>query len=230
MTSRIRILVIASNRLHGENATAALNNQPGFKAVFACGVGDEILAGNERFKPTILLFDAGPSDEANERAVRKLLTAFPSAKLILMNLESTQPNTRGYLEAGVSGFILKEATFEDCLSTIRLVSQGKKILPPNLMDALFTQAVRSPISRKHLSGLSDRQQQVVGHIVAGRNNEQIALEMELSVHTVKSHIHNILEKLRLRSRLELAAYAVAHGFASKPSTVNFSKPRTNRKD
>ena len=129
-----------------------------------------------------------------------------------MSLIPSQLDIIELVEAGAAGFILKDATIEDVLSTIRAVARGIKILPPLLTESLFTHVVDYAL-RKGKGKLPDalrmtkREREIVVLIAEGLSNKEIAQRLNLSTYTVKSHVHNILEKMALHSRLEIATYS-----------------------
>ena len=138
----------------------------------------------------------------------------PQTKVIGMGLIPSQQDIVEFVEAGAAGFILKDATVADVLDTIRAVSRGMKILPPLLTGSLFTHVVTHAL-RKNGGKILDavrmtkREREVIVLIAEGLSNKEIASRLNLSTYTVKSHIHNILEKMALHSRLEIAAHT--HG-------------------
>ena len=117
-----------------------------------------------------------------------------------------------FVKAGGAGFILKTASADEYIETIRTVMAGEKVLPPVLTNSLFTAIVESAVKRGadlHDSSvdLTAREREVVQLISEGFSNKEIATRLHIATHTVKSHVHNILEKLALRTRLEIAAYS-----------------------
>jgi DNA-binding NarL/FixJ family response regulator len=116
------------------------------------------------------------------------------------------------VNAGVSGFILKDATLEDFLRTIRSVHKGLKVLPPTMTASLFAQVVDYAVKKGKIDlvvkavQLTTREQEIIKLISEGGSNKDISRELNIAVHTVKSHVHNTLEKLALQTRLQLANY------------------------
>ena len=114
--------------------------------------------------------------------------------------------------AGAAGFIMKDASFDDFITTIRAVAGGVEVLPRALTNSLFSQiaqnASRTAKSRlEEAVRLTARERQVIDLLGVGLSNKEIAARLHIAVHTVKSHVHNVLEKLALRSRLEVAAFS-----------------------
>src|SRR5207249_7724515 len=126
-----------------------------------------------------------------------------------------------YVKAGVSGFLLEDATFQDCLRTIRSVAKGTDVLPPALAGPLFSEIVNHAViggkaSRIESVRLTRREREVIELIAQGQSNKEIAQRLNIAIYTVKSHVHNILEKLELDTRLQVASYAHAERGSKTP--------------
>jgi DNA-binding NarL/FixJ family response regulator len=211
--TKIRVLVIEDNRLLREGLTAMLNEQPDITVAASSGNGDAV-AKAMRLKPHAVVLDLGLPGQRWQRAVEWIKANSPQTKVIGMDLLPVQTDLVQYVEAGVSGFILKDATFDDFLRTIRVVARGGMVLPPPLTGSLFSQIV-DRATRKSGGNpfrsvrMTNREREVVELIADGLSNKEIALRLNLATDTVKSHVHNILEKLALHTRLEIASYAHA---------------------
>jgi DNA-binding NarL/FixJ family response regulator len=137
---------------------------------------------------------------------------FPGVRVIAMDILPDEVDIVEFIKAGGAGFILKSAALEDYIDAIRAVAEGHKVLPPAMTTSLFTQIVESALmSDKDLSDkpfqLTTREQEIIGLISEGLSNKEIATRLQIATYTVKSHVHNILEKLALGSRLQIAAFA-----------------------
>jgi len=146
-----------------------------------------------------------------------------------MDLLPAQAEVVEFVKAGVSGFIPKDATIDDFLHTIRSVAKGKKVLPPPLTGSLFSHIVEYAVQSGKTNCLMEavkltrREQEVVKLISRGMGNKEIARELSVAVHTVKSHVHNTLEKLALHTRLELASFAFTEGLVRKSDSQTSGK-------
>jgi DNA-binding NarL/FixJ family response regulator len=117
-----------------------------------------------------------------------------------------------YVKAGANGFILKDASLNEFLITIRTVAEGSTVLPPLLVDSLFSQIVDHAVREgktklKEAVRMTAREREVIALLGEGLTNKEIAQKIHVSTYTVKSHIHNIMEKLALHTRLEIANYS-----------------------
>ncbi|MFH2055238.1 MAG: response regulator transcription factor [bacterium] len=226
--AKIRVLLIEDNRLLREGITAMLNEQPDIKAVSATGNGDA-LAKAQKINPQVVLLDLGLKNQNSLRVAELIKEKHPKAEIVVMDLMPAPAEVVEFVKAGVAGFILKDATIEDFLHTIRMVAEGKKVLPPSLTGSLFSHIVEYAVQ----SGKADRlmrsvrltrrEHEVVDLVARGMSNKEIARELNIAVHTVKSHVHNTLEKLALHTRLELASFALTEGMvrsSTKPASKN----------
>jgi len=209
---KIRLLLIEDNRLLRDSLTAILRKQRGLNVVAAVESTKHALHKAQESKPHVILL--GLDFHAAE-ALRKQV---PEAKMIVMNFMPLQEDVLEFIRLEVSGFILKDATLRDFLKTVRSVARGNKVLPPSLTDSLFSQVVEHAgrMGGAQLSEsvrMTGREREIIEVIAEGLSNKEIAQRLHIAVHTVKSHIHNILEKLALHTRLEIATYAHSKGIS-----------------
>lgn len=203
-----------------------LKEQPDIAVVAASGRGS-ILAQGKKCAPDVVLIDVGARSHIGLRVIELIQKTVGEAKMIIMDLAPVQTELVEYVQAGVCGFVLKDATFDDFLNTIRVVAKGGKVLPPTLTESLFSQIVDRAARGKKGNPftsvrMTKREREVVELIAEGLSNKQIAARLNLAVDTVKSHVHNILAKLALHTRLEIATYAhTARGF--KTSSQQYQK-------
>ena len=210
---KIRILFIEDNRLISETITAMLKKQHDMNVLASNGNGENISQIMNKFKPDIIILNHGLRNQSSLQIVKLNKQNFPLTKIIVMDLLPIQSDVLKFIKAGVSGFILKDANITEYYKTIRSVYKGIQVLPSLLAGTLFSQINENSIPGSKPSvviksiRLSKREQQVMKLISGGCTNKEIALKLEISTFTVKSHVHNILEKLSLHTRVEIAKYS-----------------------
>jgi DNA-binding NarL/FixJ family response regulator len=212
MSNRILVLVIDDNRLVRDGLAAILNAQPDFTVVAAAEGANIALAKIQQTKPHVVLMDASLENVSSHRVVESVKKTAPGTKVIVMDLLPAQRDVIEFIKAGASGFIVKDATVEDFLNTVRAVAQGANVVPPALTGTLLSHiadqaAVRIMPGTKDAIRLTNREKEITDLVAEGLSNKEIAQRLQLATYTVKSHVHNILEKLALHSRLQIAAYA-----------------------
>jgi len=210
---KIRILLIEDNRLLRDGIVSMLKKQSDMHVVASVGNGENILQMMGKFKLDIVLLDLGLRNQNSLQVVKLIKKHFQEIKIIAMDLIPLQSDVFEFVQAGVSGFILKDANVTEFFKTIRSVYQGAQVLPPHLTSSLFSQIVEHAINGSKPSAIAEavrmtkRERQVIELIADGFTNKEIAQKLHLSTYTVKSHVHNILEKLSLHTRVQIAKYA-----------------------
>ena len=212
MAKRIGVLVIEDNRLVREGLAAVLGGRPDLKVLAAAEGPHAGLAQARATKPDVVLLDATLGSSNSHRLVRDLKREAPKTRVIVMDLLPVQEDVIEFVRAGANGFIVKDATIDDLVNTIRSVSEGTDVVPPSLTGTLLSHIAEQAVSRKGPSvlravRLTKRERQITDLIAEGMNNKEIAERLNIAPYTVKSHVHNILEKLALHTRLQIAAHA-----------------------
>jgi DNA-binding NarL/FixJ family response regulator len=206
----ISVALIEDNRLVREGMTALLNQTEDFQVVASGPSGDPALLRDT--KPHVILLDVGLWDDDSLMVAETVRKESPDSKVIIMDLLPVHEDIVEFVNAGVSGFILKDATFEDLVSTIRSVAEGAHVLPPAMTSSLFSQIANEAVVRGRSAAIESvrmtaREREVIELIGEGLSNKEIASRLNIATHTVKSHVRNVMEKLALHTRLQIAAYA-----------------------
>lgn len=208
----LHILLIEDNILLQEGIAAMLSKQGGFTVVARSEDGDSVRQLKSlNTAPDIVLLDLG-LEKANSLNLMALLKVeIPTARIIAMDILPEHVDVVEFVRAGGHGFILKNASSEEWVNTIKAVAAGETVLPATMTNSLFTQIIEDAVSdgktiQQNGIQLTQRERQVVHLIADGLSNKEIAAKLHIATYTVKSHVHNILEKLTLSSRLQIAAY------------------------
>lgn len=211
--ARTRVLLIEDNRLLREGIAAMLNAQDDFEVVAVAEDGDVIerLRDTDR-TPDVVLLDLALEKADSLQLMSTLQSELPHARIIAMDVLPDQADIVAIVKAGASGFVLKSASVQEYVDAIRTVARGESVLPEVLTTSLFMQIVDGALENdativESSIQLTPREKEVVDLISDGMSNKEIASRLNIATHTVKSHVHNVLEKLALRSRLQIAAFA-----------------------
>ncbi len=211
MVTKIRVLLIEDNRFLREGITDILRTHGSF-VVDARSDGGDLSTQMEGMRPPdVVLLDLGLERENSLKLMTVLRECFPESRVIAMDILPDQHDIVEFVKAGGSGFILKNAPVADYVKTIQSVAGGATILPAALTGSLFTQIVESVLKSgtgvpPHSTQLTQREREVVDLISEGMSNKEIAQHLHIATFTVKSHVHNVLEKLELNTRLQIAAF------------------------
>lgn len=225
----IRILSLIETTLLRESVESMLMEQSDIEIVASAPSVSQLLSTAQAVACDLVLLETGTNNESVVETVRLLRAVLPATNIVLMYMAPAQAQVLEYVRLGVSGVVLPDATREECLSTIRLVAAGSKVFPPSLVDSLIAHV--SEIGRGGTDSnmrtvrMTTREREVMRLIAEGMSNKEIADRLQIAIHTVKTHVHNILEKLALDTRLQIANYVnneETYGIASpKPLLSNF---------
>jgi DNA-binding NarL/FixJ family response regulator len=225
---KIRILLIEDNRLLREGIATMLHAHLEFRVVAASGAGHTLVAQARKARPDVVLLDLGVLGQNGVRAITSLTSELPGIKVIGLGLMPSQADVLELVEAGASGFVLKDSSVKDFLQTVRTVAHGGKVLPPLLAHSLFSDVVEYALSKgkgevRRAVRMTHREREIIALIADGLSNKAIAHRLAIATYTVKSHVHNIMEKLALHSRLQIAEHTSGEGaIPSVPPASNRS--------
>jgi len=211
MIKKIQILLIEENRILREGIAALLNKQQDLK-VIPNDDTEDVLPLIDKLKPDVVLVDIELKYHNSLQLIKDIIAKYKDCKIVVLDLIPTQADVLEYIQAGVLGFILKEADNTHFIKAIRKVARGLKVLPPSLTGELFSQITENknvkskPDVISQLVKMTKREMEIVKLIADGFTNKEIAQELSLSAYTVKSHVHNILEKLSLHTRVHIAKF------------------------
>lgn len=214
---KIHILLIEDNRLLREGIATVLEKQQDFEVIARSDDGDALHElKNRNITPDVVLLDLGLQKQNSLRLMDLIKREIPDTKVIAMDILPEETDIVEFVKAGGAGLILKSASIDDFINTIRKVAQGEKVLPPILTNSLFSQIIDYAINTTKINAqesirLTPREREIIDLISEGLSNKEIAQRLHIATYTVKSHVHNILEKLALSTRLQVAAFARTEG-------------------
>jgi len=210
----IRIVVADDHPVVRFGVKNMLMSEPGFEVVGEAEDGDVAITQTLELEPDILLLDLQMPRLPGLEAMRAIMSRSPRVKIILLTGTISTQQIIEALQIGARGIVLKDALSDHLQTSIRTVVAGdywiggKRVV--NLVSALHTLMQQAAVPQRKTYGLTPRELEVVGCIVEGCSNRDIAKQFTLSEETVKRHLSNIFDKTGVSTRLELALFAIAH--------------------
>jgi two-component system nitrate/nitrite response regulator NarL len=210
----IRIVIADDHPVVRIGVRNMLAEADGLEVVGDAGDGDEAITQTLELQPDILLLDVMMPRLPGLEAMRAIMSGSPTVKILLLTSTITTQQIIEALHIGARGIVLKDSLVEDLHTSIRTVVGGdywiggKRVA--NLVTALHELMQKAEQPPRKTYGLTPRELEVVGAIVEGCTNRDIARGFGLSEETVKRHLSNIFDKTGVSTRLELALFAIAH--------------------
>jgi len=200
----INVFLLAENRLLREALARVLDNKSDMRVVAAVAFDAKVSERVKELCPQILALDSSVFARIGLDVVTSLRSVNLDTKILLVGMDSDKETFLRCVRAGVSGYVLKEASANEVAAAVRSVAYDGAVCPPKFCAALFEQ-IANPCAQlyrgKSQLGLTRREQQLVKMISQGLSNKEIASQLNLSEQTVKNHIHRMLRKLGASDRL-----------------------------
>ena len=212
----VRILLVDDHEVVRLGLTTLLEDIPGVTLVGEAGSGREALQACESLGPDLVILDIRLPDQSGVEVCRHIIARWPHIKVIILTSYVSDDLIAEAILAGAAGFVRKQVGNEELVRAIEAVRQGEALLDP-LTTQQVLQRLRQTERLRDASAfnsLSKRELEVLLLVSQGQNNREIAEVLGVSEKTVRNHVSNLLEKLNLSNRVELATYAVKYHLAT----------------
>jgi DNA-binding NarL/FixJ family response regulator len=209
MANKLTVLLVDDHALVRRGFRRMLEDEPTFQVTGEASDGLEAVKLAEELRPDVIVMDCALPQMNGIEASRRILAKLPDTAILMLSMHSEDTLVKQALEAGARGYILKNAMDLDLVSAIKKVAEGKTVLDPQIARSGALKGERD-------TGLTQRELEILQHIVAGKSNKEIATELNLSVNTVSVHRANIMDALGIHKTAELVVYAIRNGLVNLP--------------
>jgi DNA-binding NarL/FixJ family response regulator len=213
----LRLILAEDHVITRQGLRSLLEKEPDMEVVGEAENGRIAIELVLELLPDVLITDVTMPNLNGIEATRKIVSEHPEVKVIALSVHSSRVFVADMLEAGASGYVLKECSFNDLVEAVRTVVAGGTYLSPKVAGVVVSDYVKrlsSGISGSPLDILTDREREVLQLISEGKNTKQIAHQIHLSPKTIESNRRKIMEKLKAHSVAELVKIAIAGGLTS----------------
>lgn len=212
MSQTFRLLIVNDNALFRECLASVLGQHEVYRTIEVAAEPEEAIAKLKSLQPHIVLVDVSFANKGALELTERINSESPQVKVVILGLKDSKADIIKCVEAGASGYLLKEESVEDLRKVIDRVPQGKTVCSPEVAYTLFARLTQLAHKQRWVEQvesmkLTARELEILQLVSQGLSNKQIAENLFLSLHTVKNHIHSILDKLQVRRRLDAVAYA-----------------------
>ncbi len=214
----ISVLLVEDQSLIRSGLRVLLEREPELKIVGEAADGEEAVLKARELQPDIILMDLKLPRMDGIEATRTIKNEFPTIEVIVLSVYEDDEYVFQAIQAGATGYILKDITPENLGRAIRAVHSGQTMIHPGIarkvLERLSYMAKERAmgLTRLHSDGLTDREVQILVEMAKGASNREVAAKLFVSESTVKSHLRTIYRKVGVRDRAQAVAYAIRKGF------------------
>lgn len=229
MQPLVSVVILSSDRIFREVVTASLARREDLEVIAAReGAGSLDLQS----APGIVLIDASLDRPSALSRTWEVRAQWPDAKIVAVGLDEEDDQIVDFAEAGALGYVLKRATLDELVETIRRVQQGETLCSPRILAAVVARI--TSLSRLEAEPppplaepLTARELEILALVAAGLSNKEVGRRLRITVQTVKNHVHRILEKLQCHRRREAVRLAYDLGLLREPEAASLSAGRSD---
>lgn len=214
-----KIIIADDHKMMRDGLRALIEKKPGFEIVAEAENGLKVLELVRKHLPELIIMDIGMPDINGIEATRKIISEYPDIKIIALSMHSDKRFITRMLEAGASGYLMKDCAFDELIQAIQSVLMNQMFISKSIANIIIKDHIKR-LSETDSSGysiLTDREREVIQMLAEGNSTKEIASHLHLSVKTVETHRINIMKKLNLHSVAELTKYAIREGITTLES-------------
>ncbi|HLE15847.1 MAG TPA: response regulator transcription factor [Anaerolineales bacterium] len=225
-TNPIRVLLVDDHVLFREGLISLLKNQPDFEMVGEAGSHCEAVKKALELEPNLVLMDYALPDGNGLEATQEILARLPETKIVFLTVHETDELLFAAIRSGAKGYLLKNMPVSKLLELLRGLGKGEAAITLKMASRILEEFARQEWKNQNgeptLDLLTTRELEILEKIADGETNREIAARLYISENTVRNHVHNILEKLKLQNRYEAARLATRVRRTRDPAAVSLS--------
>jgi DNA-binding NarL/FixJ family response regulator len=206
----MRVLIVDDHPVTRDGLKTAFGVSDEIEVVGEAGSGEEAVEAVEEHKPDIVFMDVRMPGMNGIQATRLIRERHPETRVILFTIDESRASLSEAIQAGVSGYLLKDAKVEELINAAQNAMQGKAVIHPSLTQA-FIEEVQLVGKPSGAAPLSPREVEILQKIAYGATTKEVADQLGISFHTVKTHLERIFEKLGANDRAQAVAIAIRQG-------------------
>ena len=214
---KLRLIVADDHRLVRAGFCSLLAGNPSIEIVAEAGDGREVLDQVQRHRPDVVLMDIGMPNLNGIDALIRIRDEFPDTKILIVSMYSDEEYIVRALRAGASGYVLKDAAFEELELAVKSVAAGGTFLGPSISREVINHYLSGRGKTENLlEQLTSRQREILQLIAEGKSIKEIAHDLEISVKTVETHRTHLMERMQIYDVAGLVREAIRSGLVSLP--------------
>lgn len=214
----IRVVLVDDHALFRKGLAALLAEEPGFEIVGEASDGEEALAKATEVMPDVILMDIYMPRCDGLAATQLIKARLPYVRIVILTVSETDRNLFEALKAGAQGYLPKRIQPTELYEMLRRTARGEAALTAAMAAKVVDEFGRLSREDQEVQGLTRREREILDLVARGKTNKEIGTALRISENTVRNHLRNILDKLHLHNRTQVAAFAVREGLVAPPGS------------
>ncbi len=211
----IRVLIADDHPIFRHGLTQLLNQQTGIQVIAQAANGVEAVTLTKELKPEVVIMDMVLPDMNGIEAIKEIKAFLPGTAILILSAYDYEAYTVASLQAGASGYILKDSLIDEVVESVRLVRDGGLVFKEDkLRELLGKTQYPSDGKAQRRSSLPDREIEIVRLVAKGLSNHDISMQLKISERTVENHLGRIFRKLKVKSRTEMVSHSMKEGLVT----------------
>lgn len=212
----IRVLLADDHKILRDGLVSLLNNEDGIEVVGVADDGHELVKLVKKQSPDMVILDVTMPNMNGVQATRRIKLDRPEIKILALSMHTENQFVTQMLQAGASGYMLKDCAYEELITAVRMIMAGKYYLSDDITGVVVNNYLKNmqDLTANDAAVLTQREKEILQLIAEGNSTANIAEFHSISVKTVETHRKNIMDKLDLHSLPELTKYAIREGLTS----------------
>ncbi len=210
---RINIILVDDHQMFRDGVKSVLSDEENIHIVGEVGSANDLYALLKNTTPDVIITDISMPDISGIEVARYVSENYPQVKILILSMHSNEEFITKALSVGANGYLPKDTSMSELLKAINAIYNGENYFNKSISDTILKSLINKQ-KGSSVKALTNREKEIINLVVEGLTNKEIADKLFISVRTVDSHKNNIMQKLNLKSSVELVKYAIKNNLAN----------------
>jgi len=216
MNSKIKVILIDDHQMFRDGVKAVLSDEENIEIIGEVGSGQALFELLKSTTPDLIITDISLPDISGIDIAKNISENYHDIKILILSMHTSEEFITKALKAGANGYLPKDTSMNELLEAIHIIHKGENYFNKNISDTILRSIIKnskSDIDNSNNKSLTKREKEIISLVVDGLTNKEIADKLFISIRTVDSHKNNIMQKLNLKSSVDLVKYAIKNKLA-----------------